>query len=71
MINIQKCELRTGGVERVYTFSNNCVAVERLNYPGKSRVKYYDARGYSIRSGGSKATLESALKCYKVKMRIK
>lgn len=70
MLNVKGCEYHDNGKKRIYTFSNLSTAVEVPEYPGKSRTKFYDNRGYSIHRGAAAQEMKAAIERYKAKWRL-
>jgi len=68
---VSDCEYRFNGIERVYNFTNKSIVVERTDYPGKLRFKFYDPRGYSIYKGRVKVEMKAAIDRYKLNARVK
>ncbi|MBS0056920.1 MULTISPECIES: hypothetical protein [Yersinia] len=47
-IDVRTLVFQDNGTKRIYTFTNDSVAIEYLSLPGKSRFNFFDRHGNTI-----------------------
>lgn len=70
MLNVKECDYQDGGKKCVYTMTNQSTVIEVPEYPGKSRLRFYDVRGYAICKGVVKQEMKAAVDRWKAKWRL-
>ncbi|WP_347253480.1 hypothetical protein [Leminorella grimontii] len=65
LLTVTGCEYQQNGEKRVYSLSNRSVVVEFPNYPTKSRLRFYDSRGYAINKASLKREMKAKVEQFK------